>query len=63
MRGRLEVFNLGEVLQLYQIAGRTGMVRVWQEMESERVLYVDRGRISGVDADGWRLIDEVRKIE
>jgi hypothetical protein len=63
MRGRLEEFNLGDILQLYQISGRTGAVRVWQEGRMAHSIYVDRGRVSGAGADDWNLIDAIRRIE
>jgi hypothetical protein len=63
LRGSLEEFSLGDILQLYQISGRTGIVRTWREGSLTHVIYVDRGRISGAGADQWDLIDEVRQIE
>jgi hypothetical protein len=61
--GTLDEFSLGDILQLYQISGRTGMVRVRQNGSPAHVVYVDRGRVSGAGADDWNLIDEIRRIE
>ncbi len=63
MRGSLEEFSLGDILQLYQISGRTGVIRAWRSDSFTHVIYVDRGRISGAGADQWSLIEEVRRIE
>jgi hypothetical protein len=63
MRGSLEEFSLGDILQLYQISGRTGMIRAWRNDSFTHVIYVDRGRISGAGADQWNLIEEIRRIE
>ena len=63
MRGKLEEFSLGDILQLYQISGRTGMVRTWREDSLTYIIYVDRGRISGAGADQWSLVEELQRIE
>jgi hypothetical protein len=63
MRGSLEEFTLGDILQLYQISGRTGVVRAWREDSLTHAIHVDRGRVSGAGADQWNLIEEIRKIE
>ncbi|MEX2425894.1 MAG: DUF4388 domain-containing protein, partial [Thermomicrobiaceae bacterium] len=63
MRGSLEEFSLGDILQLYQISGRTGIVRAWRGESLTHVIHVDRGRVSGAGADQWNLIEEIRKIE
>lgn len=63
MRGRLDEFSLGDILQLYQISGRTGMVRTWRENSLTYIIYVDRGRISGAGADHWSLVEELQRIE
>ncbi len=63
MRGNLEEFSLGDILQLFQISGRTGEVRIWQEDSPAHVVYVDRGRVSGAGAEHWNLVDEIRRIE
>ena len=63
MRGKLEEFSLGDILQLYQISGRTGMVRTWREDSLTYIIYVDRGRISGAGADQWSLVVELQRIE
>jgi hypothetical protein len=63
MHGKVEEFSLGDILQLYQISGRTGMVRIWQEGSVAHSIFVDRGRVSGAGADDWNLIDEIRRIE
>jgi hypothetical protein len=63
LRGSLEDFSLGDILQLYQISGRTGNVRAWRGDSLTHVIYIDRGRISGAGADKWDLIDEIRRIE
>jgi hypothetical protein len=63
LRGSLHEFNIGDILQLYQISGRTGSVRVWQSDSPVYTIYIDRGRISGAGADNWNLINEIRRIE
>lgn len=63
MRGTIEEFSLGDILQLYQISGRTGSVRAWRGDEPAHTIYVDRGRVSGAGADDWNLIEELRRIE
>jgi hypothetical protein len=63
MRGTLEEFSLGDILQLYQISGRTGIIRAWRSDSFTHLIYVDRGRISGAGADQWNLIEEIRRIE
>ncbi len=63
MRGTLDEFSLGDILQLYQISGRTGMVRTWRGDSLTHIIYVDRGRISGAGADQWNLIEELQRIE
>ena len=63
MRGNLEEFSLGDILQLYQISGRTGMVRAWRGDSLTHIIYVDRGRISGAGADQWNIIEEIQRIE
>jgi hypothetical protein len=61
--GTLKEFSLGDILQLYQISGRTGIVRVRQQGSPAHAIYVDRGRISGAGADDWNLVDQIRRIE
>jgi hypothetical protein len=63
VRGTLEEFSLGDILQLYQISGRTGFVRVWRDESLVYVIHVDRGRVSGAGADHWNLIEEIQLIE
>lgn len=63
MRGRLDEFSLGDILQLYQISGRTGTVRAWRGDSLTHIIYVDRGRVSGAGADQWNLIEEIKRIE
>jgi hypothetical protein len=63
LRGTLQEFSLGDILQLYQISGRTGIVRTWRNDSLTHLIFVDRGRISGAGADQWDLIDEIRQIE
>jgi hypothetical protein len=63
VHGRLEEFSLGDILQLYQISGRTGIVRVWRGDSLTHVIHVDRGRVSGAGADQWNLVEEIRRIE
>jgi hypothetical protein len=63
LRGTLEEFSLGDILQLYQISGRTGTVRAWRADSLTHLVYVDRGRVSGAGADQWNLIEELRRIE
>lgn len=63
MYGRLDEFSLGDILQLYQISGRTGTVRVWHGERSPHMVFVDRGRVSGAGADDWNLVDQIRRIE
>lgn len=63
MRGSLEEFSLGDILQLYQVSGRTGTVRAWRGESLTHIIYVDRGRVSGAGADQWNLIEEIRRIE
>lgn len=63
MRGRLDEFSLGDILQLYQISGRTGTVRAWRGDSLTHIIYIDRGRVSGAGADQWNLIEEIRRIE
>lgn len=63
MRGTLEEFSLGDILQLYQISGRTGIIRAWRSDSFTHLIYVDRGRISGAGADQWNLIEEIYRIE
>lgn len=61
--GRLDEFSLGDILQLYQISGRTGTVRVWRGDGPAHMIFVDRGRVSGAGADDWSLVDQIRRIE
>lgn len=63
MRGTIEEFSLGDILQLYQISGRTGTVRVWRSDAPAHTVYVDRGRVSGAGADDWSLVEQLRRIE
>jgi hypothetical protein len=63
LRGTLEEFSLGDILQLYQISGRTGSVRAWRDDSLTHIIYVDRGRVSGAGADQWDLINEIQRIE
>jgi hypothetical protein len=63
LRGTLEEFSLGDILQLYQISGRTGSVRAWRDDSLTHIIYVDRGRASGAGADQWDLINEIQRIE
>jgi hypothetical protein len=63
LRGTLEEFSLGDILQLYQISGRTGSVRAWRDNSLAHVIYVVRGRVSGAGADQWDLINEIQRIE
>lgn len=63
MYGTIEEFSLGDILQLYQISGRTGTVRVWRGDAPAHMIYVDRGRVSGAGADDWNLVEQIRRIE
>jgi hypothetical protein len=63
LRGTFEEFSLGDILQLYQISGRTGTVRAWRGDSLTHIIYVDRGRVSGAGADQWNLVEELNRIE
>lgn len=63
MRGTIDEFSLGDILQLYQISGRTGTVSVWRGDAPAHTVYVDRGRISGAGAEDWSLVEQIRRIE
>lgn len=62
MHGRLTEFTVADLLQLYQIAGKIGTLRVIGET-GDYTLYLDRGLVTGVGAAGWHLIDELRRLE
>lgn len=62
MDGNLSEFSVADLLQLYQIAVKTGTIEV-QAGERRHTLYLDRGHVSGVGAEGWELVTELRRIE
>lgn len=73
MRGKLSEFSVADLLQLYQIAGKSGRLTVWNEsagvgMDAENrvrshTFYFDRGLVSGAGADQWQLMAELQRIE
>ncbi|MDI3341330.1 MAG: DUF4388 domain-containing protein [Sphaerobacter sp.] len=62
MRGRLDEFGVVDLLQLFQLSGKTGTLEV-RDGRHAATLYFDRGRLSGVGADHWSLVAELRRIE
>ncbi|HET9014672.1 MAG TPA: DUF4388 domain-containing protein [Thermomicrobiaceae bacterium] len=62
MRGNLREFSVADLMQLYQIAVKSGTITVHGEAGSHLV-YFDRGHVSGLGADGWSLVAELRRIE
>lgn len=62
MRGRLAEFTVADLLQLFQISGRIGTLRVIGDA-GDFTLYLDRGHVSGVGAAHWHLITELRRLE
>ena len=62
MRGNLREFSVADLMQLYQIAVKSGTITVHGETGSN-LIYFDRGHISGVGAEDWSLVSELRRIE
>lgn len=71
MRGKLSEFSVADLLQLYQIAGKSGRLTVWNEavgVDGEHrgrthTFYFDRGLVNGAGADQWHLMTELQRIE
>ncbi|HUZ02270.1 MAG TPA: DUF4388 domain-containing protein [Thermomicrobiaceae bacterium] len=62
MRGNLREFSVADLMQLYQIAVKSGTITVHGESGSH-LIYFDRGHVSGVGAEDWSLVGELRSIE
>lgn len=62
MRGSLSDFGVVDILQLFQISAKTGTLEV-RDGRNTYTLYFDRGHVSGLGADHWNLIAELRRIE
>lgn len=61
VRGDLAEFSVSDLLQLYQIAAKTGSLAIASD-RGRTTLYFDRGQVIGVGADGWSLLTELSRI-